>query len=204
MKEKHTKERARLAGRVLSFLRTSHDARPSFNAMAQHCDVSRTTLRHYFEDMEGAVAAALSHVGATTRAHEAMLDAPLGGVSVSLSSSLRLLVHIWTTLEVGALFHTGLLAGLGITPMGPVFLEHILDPTIDGFARRLERHIDSGELVPMDTRTAALSLVGPILLALLHQHQLGGAHSRPIDLDALVMFQVTAFLGTWAVRVEES
>lgn len=64
-------ERTRLAGLVLAFLRTAHDARPSFNAMAKGCGVSRTTLRHHFGGVEGAVAAALGH--ASAGAHIAML-----------------------------------------------------------------------------------------------------------------------------------
>lgn len=121
----------------------------------------------------------------------------------SLDASLRLLVHTWGPLGIGELFGAGLGAGLGVERAGPAMVAHILDPTIDVFARRLARHVDAGELpASLDTRLAAFSLVSPVLLALLREHQLGGG--ARLDLDALVTTQVSSFLTAWAQRVEES
>ncbi|WP_437929371.1 hypothetical protein WMF37_08890 [Sorangium sp. So ce291] len=53
-----------------------------------------------------------------------------------------------------------------------------------GDGLRLARHVAAGELAPCDLRHAALALLGPLLLALLHQGPLGGRVCGPLDLDA--------------------
>jgi hypothetical protein len=70
--------------------------------------------------------------------------------------------------------------------LGPVHLDNALDPTLRAFAARLAAHQAAGEMRACDPRHAALLLLGPLVLAFLHQDALGGAAASPIDMGNLV------------------
>ena len=69
----------------------------------------------------------------------------------------------------------------------------MLEPTLQALEKRLQASIEHGLIIECDTRHAALALVSPLLLALLHQHDLGGTRCRPLSVPALIDQQVRMF-----------
>ena len=96
--------------------------------------------------------------------------------------------------RLGDVFAVSLAEGLLDAEIGPVSLRYILDPSIDVLQRRLEHHVARGEMIKCDTRAAALMLLSPLLLALLHQHQMGGRICSPVNLESLSEQICDAFL----------
>jgi hypothetical protein len=50
----------------------------------------------------------------------------------------------------------------------------------------------------VDTRHAALALLSPVILALLHQAELGGAKDHPLDVDRFLSDHAAAFARAYA------
>ncbi len=95
---------------------------------------------------------------------------------------------------VGAIHLLGLHAGLGHRQLGPAYVTEILEPTLQSAEARIARHIEKKGLAECDVRHAALALLSPLVLGLLHQDGLFGAKCRTLDLDAFLDDHVKQFL----------
>ena len=110
----------------------------SFNEIAAEVGVSAPTLRHYFRDRSGLVAAALRHQhrhGAPHLARAAVPSSP--DLGTSLTQFLGELAQAWRVFGVGRLFAGGLAMGLRDTAAGPAYLDGILEPTLQAVEARL-------------------------------------------------------------------
>jgi AcrR family transcriptional regulator len=193
----HTRDAlaARMADRVA--VRSGHGA-PTLAELAAAARVSPPTLRHYFGDLDGALAAALEATGRGADRHlAAAADPGSTDVTSSVHDLVRLTVRSWREHGVGAVMAAGMSLGLSHPALGPVHLTEQLDPVIDAAARRLGVHIGRGELPAMDTRIAALGLLAPVLVALLHQEHLGGRGASPLDVDAFADRHTDVMLAGW-------
>jgi hypothetical protein len=74
----------------------------------------------------------------------------------------------------------------------------VLEPSLVTLEARLQRHAARGELRHENARLAALQLLSPVLLAVLHQRELGGAQCRPLDLSTFIEPHVDAFVRAWS------
>jgi AcrR family transcriptional regulator len=166
----------------------------SLRELSQAAGVSPSTLRHYFGDRAGVLAATFERVhhaglpfiaAAATEGH--------GPASESLAWFLDYLRFGWN-LGVGKAHALGLTEGLGEPELGRAYLTHLLEPTLQSAEARIARHVAHGELAPCDVRHAALELLAPVVLALLHQQALCGDAVRPLDLDAFVADHLRRFL----------
>jgi AcrR family transcriptional regulator len=142
---------------------------PSLRQWALVAGVNVNTLRHYFGTLE----ALLGEVFRTLHKRgEPMLLAAAINVPSSISESveqfLRYVVIGWQS-GVAAIHVVGLRAGLLDEVLGPVYIDVVLEPLLKTCEARLARHIADGALPACNLRHAALALVGPLLLALLHQ-----------------------------------
>lgn len=174
---------------------TRDGAGASLRELAAACGVTPPTLRHYFGDRVGCVRAALAtarRLGAEHLLRTACAD--LGDAPTALRSALEELHRGWVDHGVGRINELGLQSGLGDAALGPVYLDEVLEPTLQAFEARIAIHVARGELQVADPRQAALALVGPIVLALLHQHELGGRRCRPLDLERTIDAQLDDFL----------
>ena len=193
-------KRDALAMRLLGAL-TDGGAGASLRELAGACEVTPPTLRHYFGDRVGCVRAALAmarRLGSEHLLRTASAD--LGDAATALRRALDDLRRGWIEHGVGRINEFGLQAGLGDAALGPVYVDEILEPTLQAFEARISLHVARGELRVGDLRLAALALVGPILLALLHQQQLGGRGCRPLDLERAISTQLADFLELHAVE----
>jgi hypothetical protein len=96
--------------------------------------------------------------------------------------------------RLGDVFAISIAEGLLDRDIGPAALRFIVDPAVDTLQRRLRVHIERGEMRRADTRAAALMLISPLLLAILHQDHMGGADCNPANLPAVITEVCDAFI----------
>lgn len=200
----YDEERRRLLGRLHQTVLERRAAGMSFREMAEVAGVSPATLRHYFGGRDEVVAAVLA---AARREGEpylrAVAAAPAEALRPSLATLLRTVVEGWRV-GVGALHEFALGEGLGSDALGPACVSELLEPTLQALELRLGHHVSRGELGPCDLRHAALALLSPVLLALLHQDSLRGSRCRPLDLERFLDEQVDRFLRAYGAASGES
>jgi AcrR family transcriptional regulator len=172
----------------------------SLRELAGAAGVSVPTLRHYFGDRDGVVRAALTRMAELGAAH--VSRARVEATDQALGPSLRWLlgeVVLGWGYGVGAMWSSGLQESLGHGTLGPAFVDDLLEPTLQATEARLAVHQARGELdAEADVRHAALQLVCPVLMGLLHQDPLGGAACRPLDVDAFLDDHVARFVRAWS------
>lgn len=190
--------RAALAAAIGKRLIQAGGPGASFRELAESADVSVPTLRHYFTDREGALAAAIDALGASGAPWLALTRNP-GPLPVrdSLSQWSTMFVAGWRMFGVGAMQAAGLAAGLGSERLGPAYLEGLLEPVQQALEARVAVHIERGELRDAPPRLVALQLLAPLVLVLLHQAELGGERCRPLDVEAFLPAHLDAFLRAW-------
>lgn len=184
----------RILRAALTRLGEPDGARASFRELASAAGVSVATLRHYFESREQLIeeALALSH-GDGQRYLLEVATGPLPPVRASLGGLLAYLA-IGFRSGLDRIHAFGLSAGMQDSRIGPAYLREIFDPTLESVEARLARHIARRELIPGEVRHMALTLIGPPVLALLHQGVLGGLHTRPLSYEAFCADHLAGFL----------
>ncbi len=165
--------------------------------LAGAAQVTVPTLLHYFGKRAALVDAVLEDC---LRLGRAGLDAQRGS-DKAFAQSVRdyaraLIGALGAAREVrlGDLFAVSLAEGMMDGDIAPATLRHIIEPTIETLEARLHGHIERKEMIKTDTRSAALMLLAPLLLASLHQDQLGGASVRPMALERLADDASAAFV----------
>jgi AcrR family transcriptional regulator len=184
-----------LARAVLGGLTDDEGTPATLRGLARACEVSVPTLKHYFTDYDGAVRAALALAEEEGQVHlNVMADPGRKRLPASLREAAAHLVQGWSQ-GVGGLFSSALTQGLGHPARGPAVVDHLLEPTLRAFERRLQVHKARGELAAgVDLRFAGLAFLSPLLMALLHQHGLGGVACRPLDVGELSRRHIEAWL----------
>jgi AcrR family transcriptional regulator len=170
---------------------------PSFRELALSAGVSVTTLRHYFGTREALIKAVFTHhvkAGERHLQRTREIDDTEIDLEASLKDFLTRIVRGWTEGVIGSLHRIGLAEGLRHQGTALDYLQDVLEPTLQALETRLASYVSRGTLVEGDMRHAALMLLSPLLLALLHQHDLKGARCRPLSLPTLIEEHVKVFL----------
>jgi AcrR family transcriptional regulator len=195
--------RSEMLARVRARVMESGGARASFRELAEAAGVGTTTLRHYFGTRNGVLRAVLDASYADGAPYLLLVTRP---PTMPLRASLDFLCGMvlgGMRQGLGTVHALGLSAGLSEPELGPAYLDRVLEPTQQAFEAHLAHHLAAGALRPdTNLRLAALQLLGPLLLAALHQNELGGTRCRPLDLDAIVKPHLDAWMRAWAVAVE--
>jgi AcrR family transcriptional regulator len=168
--------------------------RASFREMALVAGVSVPTLRHYFTDREGVIGAYLEWMGQLGAPHLAAMANTDQGFAASIRSMLNTALYGLDRARVIELHIVGLTEGLTNQTLGPAYLQSILEPSLAAAEARLSQHIERGEMRDVDVRTAALGLLSPVILAMLHQRELGGEAIRCLDVAAFAEAHADAFI----------
>jgi AcrR family transcriptional regulator len=179
-----TKARARLV--------QPEGSRASLREIAEACGVTLPTLRHYFPRREDLILAVMEENLAQGRAHLAHMAEPSKSFADSVRDALAYTAFGFRQ-GLGEIHTLGLTEGLRHGGLGPAFVELVLEPSIAAVQERLDAHIASGEMRAGDSRHAALSLLSPVILAFLHQAELGGAKCHPLDIDRFLADHAVAF-----------
>lgn len=191
-------KRRELLGRLLPRFADRAQGRPSFRQFAAAAGVTMPTLRHYFGDRSDVVAAVLEEYRRLGAARLDNVSQPDGDFEASIRVFAEdLVVGLQADgdlVRLGDVFSASLAEGLTDAEISPLALRYVLDPAVEALQRRLDVHIARGEMRRTDARAAALMLIAPILLAVLHQDQMEGAQERPIPLKALAGEVAAAFV----------
>jgi AcrR family transcriptional regulator len=157
----------------------------TLEGLARAAGVSVPTVRHYFGDRDGAFRAALAAVRAQGAARLREMGDPGERSAEDAIVSLAIAVPVaWRRFGLGQVMAGGLALGMFSETRGPTYLEELLEPFLQAAEALLSELVRRGRLAPLDARATALSLLAPIVFALLHQDHLGGIEARPLDVDA--------------------
>lgn len=182
----HEQRRRAMLDKIARRLGQRGATRASWRELAAAAGVSLATLTHYFGKRDDVVRAVLLHNLTKGEKEIAKLATPEGDVARSIRSALD---HVAAGLRygVGEMLAVGLIEGLRHPGLGPTVVDASLEPMIQALANRLRSHQQLGEMRrDVDPRLAALQLLSPLLLAHLHQSQLGGEREYPLEMEALV------------------
>jgi AcrR family transcriptional regulator len=194
-------KRQELLKRIGVRLTDLSQGRPSFREIAAAAGISVPTLRHYFKDRDGVLEAFLDWQGRESARFRplAMTDEPfarsirrlLSGASFGLADMNRISTHV-----------VGLTEGLHNGRVGPSYLQATLEPLLASVEQRLTLHVARGEMRAVDLRHAAVSLIAPLLLAILHQRELGGSTVRRLEIERFIEDHADGFVRAHAVEVQ--
>jgi AcrR family transcriptional regulator len=168
-------------------------------ALAEAVGVSYPTLRHYFGSRAGILEAFFARrakEGASYIERMASTDLPF---AASIAEAVNSIAGATRVAQFRALHDIGLREGLLQNAAGTLYLDSIFEPTLQAIEKRLEAHIEKGEMRQTDARFAALSLLSPIILGSLHQNSLAGAALRTLDLDAFAAQLAERFITAYAL-----
>ncbi len=157
----------------------------TLDGLAKAAGVSVPTVRHYFQDRDGAFRAALHAVreDGAERLRE-MADPGERSAEACVVGLAVAVTVVWRRFGLGKVMAAGLALGVGSASRGPAYLEELLEPFLQAAEQLLAQLAKKGRLKPLDARAVSLALLAPILFALIHQDHLGGARQRPLDVTA--------------------
>lgn len=195
----YARTRAELADRARRRLADRGRGAASLRDLADAAGVGLSTLAHYFgRRRDEVVDALLRDAGEQGADHLSRAAAPTGPFERSIRDLLDD-VAAGHRFGVGDLHAAGLAEGMNHPALGPSYITAILEPTVQAVERRLAVHVAAGEMHEADLRVAAIELLAPMLVAHLHQQELGGAACRPLNLDAFREAHATAFVRAYRV-----
>lgn len=189
----HPERRAALIGRLRARLADRNTGPASLRELAAAAGVSVPTLTHYFGSREDIIAAVFTHSREEGQPHLAAAATRTAPFARSVRDLLAE-AALGFRLGVGQLHVIGLTEGVGQASLGLSYIEQILEPSLQAIEARLTAHIDEGEMREVDVRHAAVALLSPLLIAQLHQQELGGSDCRPLDLDGFIEDHAAAFV----------
>jgi AcrR family transcriptional regulator len=191
-------KRRELLARLLPRFVDRAQGRPSFRQFAAAAGVTMPTLRHYFGDRSNVVAAVLEEYRRQGDKRLEIVATPAGGFESSVRQFAHGLIFGMQApggaVRLGDVFSASLSEGLTDPEISPLALRYVVDPAVEALERRLSVHIARGEMREADVRAAALMLISPLLLAVLHQDQMSGALSHPVALHELAANVADAFI----------
>ena len=190
-------KRAALLGQAARRLTAAGATHPSLRELAAACDVTLPTLKHYFGRRDDVVKAVLVHQGEQGRSYVTRLARTDLAFRPSIEEAVGF-VLAGLRAGVAEIVTMGLVEGLRHPSVGPEFLGAVIDPIVDAMSARCSLHMARGEMRDVVPRHAALFVIAPLVLAALHQLELGGEACNPMDLDALAASLVDAFVAAFA------
>ena len=181
----HDATRHGMASKLAAHLLRADGEPATFKDLAAAAMVSPATLKHYFGDRTGVVAAVTEAFALDAEPHLAAMADVAPGVAVvdSLTDVLLGFAQAWRQHGAGPAIAGGLAVGLGHDANGPVVVDRMLEPLLQAMERRLEVHVGRGDLPEIPVRESALTVVAPVLLALIHQDGLRGSSCRRLDVE---------------------
>lgn len=201
----YEEQRTALARKVREALAGAAGLNASFRELAAAADSSVATLKHYFGDREGLLQGVMENMRAEAAPYLAMsAQVRPGPVRGSLLHFLQAIHLAWFKYGVGKNYGATLALGLSSKGVGPSYVNHVLEPLLQTGESLLRQHVERGDLAIADVRHASLSLLSPVVFALLHQDNLSGAKCRPLDVPRFLETHVDAFLRAFPPPVKRT
>ena len=194
--------RAELLERVTQRLCERETGWPTMRELAAAAGCSVSTLSHYFGRRDDLVRAVLDHIAVGTQDQLEATRMPEGPFAVSIHAAASRAAAALYDPRISRLLAMGLIESLSARSIGPPFLDTMLDPFVAALAERLDAHVARGEMRPTDTRMAAMNIISPIMIAALHQRELGGASSNPLDASDHTGWVAAAFVTAFSAGAD--
>jgi len=186
--------RAELLARLKARLCQRDGMRPTLRELAIAAGCSVSTLNHYFGRRDDIVLAVFADSG---RRGQGQFEATRLPAADFESSVREAAATSWTALTrhgVAGALAMGMVEGMRNDRLGPAFIETMFEPFVIALTQRFDAHVIRGEMQPVDTRMAALALASPLVLAALHQGELGGCLIYPLDGNSFLDHVVAGFV----------
>lgn len=156
----------------------------SYRELAAAAGVSTSTMQHYFGKRTAVVQAVVEESQRQAAGKFAALAQPQGDFASSIRGVIDFTLLGFQRFGVGDVYAMGLTEGLNNRAIGPVVVASVLEPSIEAIADRLREHQALGEMrSDRDARHAAIMLLSPLLVLLLHQGPLFGQAAYPANLE---------------------
>ncbi len=188
-------KREKLLNKAGRLFLTEPTEKLSLRQIADGVGVTIPTLNHYFGGRDGIITAYLEYTWESAQHH--LIDAaePKGSLAECVRSKLDNLTEAMLDYGLERLHIFGMTEGLGHTILGPAYLNYFLEPTLQACEKWLSYYQVKGEIDPdIDLRFASIALYSPLLILLMHQHQLGGAKVRAAKIAEFVAQHSRKFL----------
>lgn len=200
LNQSHQQKRERILAKIHKDIANQGLESFGMRQFARSAGTSVNTLQHYFGTQHELTAALFERIhqsgSAYTQAVPLLARLPVKEALVELLSQI---VGAWRPGALQHLHRLGIHLGLGDPKVGSLYIDNVLEPTLQAVETLLLAFQKSGALSKtMNPRFASLALMSPILLALLHQNDLEGRRCRPLDLNALVDAHAKAFVRGWS------
>jgi AcrR family transcriptional regulator len=167
---------------------------PALQGIAKVCGISVSTLVHYFGSRETVCKELIRHFGGIGRQqHLPRVRVPSGDAASSIKAVCDDIAQALLG-PVHAIHEFGWVEGLERPEVARIYMDDILDATLDAVAERIEAHARRGDLRSDDPRADALQLVAPVILASFHQNAFAGSETHPLDLRAIAAESAARFL----------
>lgn len=176
-------KRGELLSRLADRLAATDGPLTGLRALAEAVGVTYPTLRHYFGSRDGILEALFEKRLSEGRFYLAQMEVTALPFAASIAEAIGFLVAAAGQPQFMALHEIGLREGLNTKGIGSHYLARIFEPTLQAIERRLQLHVERGEMRQVDVRNAALTLLAPLLMGALHQRSLEGATLRPLSMD---------------------
>lgn len=191
----HEARRREIIARLAERLALPGAMHASYRDLVSASGESISTLQHYFGRRENILIAVLEE---SHRQAEPYLDharTPLSDFEASVRDVVDYVRLGFEQFGLGDLYAMGLVEGIRNEAIGPAMVRQLLEPTIDAVAQRLAAHQARGQMRDVIlARHAAVLLLSPVIVIMLHQHDLGGRQSHPADMDRFIDDHVASFV----------
>jgi len=153
--------------------------------VAARAGVTKGTLYLYFRNKEELFKAVVRQelVPAIERAEAMVADSTVPSI-VLLEQLAGLFARIVSS-RLSAIPKLVLTEAGNFPEIARFYLEEVVHRGMHLLRAVLERGIEAGELRPIDTQSAVMCVIAPLLLAALWRHSLERHADRPLDIDAL-------------------
>lgn len=194
-------KRRELLNRIRTRLGEAGATHASWRELAAAAGVGLSTMTHYFGKRDEVIRAVLEQERADSVTALERLAQPGPDFATSLADAAdEIIMHLHE--RGGASLTIGLINGLAHPELGPAALDSVVEPWLAALEARLAAHVERGEMANVQPRHAALAFAAPLILAHLHQEQLGGRARRPLDPNALAATHIGAFIRAYGKRAE--
>lgn len=191
--------RSSLLAKIRARLVQPGGSRASLRDLAAACGITMPTLKHYFPDRHDLINSVMAEHLKEGAVHLEHVGKPQGTFEQSVREALAYTMTGFQFGGLGEVYSLGLVEGLRNSTVGPVFVELVLEPSIEAVKNRLDAHVALGDMRAVDTRHAAIALLSPVIISILHQTELGGSDSHPLDLDKLIDNSVSGFMHGYSI-----
>lgn len=188
-------KRIELLRSIGAFLLSNPTQKASLRQIADACGVSMPTIVHYFQNREGISYAWLEQCWIDAEHHLRDGAQAKGTLAACIKHKLKGLHEAFTVYGLDRLHLWGMSEGLGDKVLGTAYLQFFLEPTLQANEQWLAHYQNKGDIdVRINVRFAAISLISPLIILLMHQNALCGDRVRPANIDAFIDQHAKHFL----------